>query len=229
MMRQQEVLIIEDDLIFADSLVTTLKAASYAVRMAYSGQRGLEAVCQAIPDLILLDPQLPDISGCEILRRIRVFSSVPIIFVSSLETPQDRVTALEQGADDFFSRPIHPDELLARIGALLRRIRWNPAARSVLEAGILRLEVARRMLLVNGEPIALTAVEFAILKALVEQAGTPVACEQLVNTVWGPGSSSFAALRVNISRLRQKIEADPRHPILIQTVPGRGYLVPDSD
>lgn len=229
MTRQQEVLVIEDDLVFADSLVATLKAARYAVRTAYSGQRGLEAVCQAMPDLVLLDLLLPDISGCEILRRIRTFSSVPIILVSSLETPQDRVNALEQGADDFLSRPIHPDELLARISALLRRIGWNPTARSMLEAGILRLDVARRMLLVNGKPIALTAVEFAILKMLVEQAGTPVACEELVTTVWGPGGSSSAALRVNISRLRQKIEADPRRPVLIQTVPGRGYLVPDSD
>lgn len=229
MTRQQEVLVIEDDLIFADSLVATLKAARYTIRMVYSGQRGLEAVYQVIPDLVLLDPQLPDISGCEILRRIRVFSSVPVIFVSSLETSQDRVNALEQGADDFLSRPIHPDELLARISALLRRMRWNPATRLVLEAGILRLDVVRRMLLVNGKPITLTAVEFAILKALVEQAGTPVACEELVNAVWGANGSNYAALRVNISRLRRKIEADPRHPILIQTVPGRGYLVPGSD
>jgi len=221
------ILVIEDDLIFANMLIAVLKAAGFTVRTASSGQRGVEAMRQAMPDLILLDLFLPDISGHEVLCRIRACSSVPVISISGSGATQDRIHALEQGADDYLTKPVHPEELLARIGALLRRIGWNPASEAILEAGALRLDVARRMLLIDGKPISLTPVEFTILCALMQRAGRTVTYDELHSAVWGPGSGrSFSALRVNISRLRRKIEADPRRPVFIQTVPRCGYLVP---
>ncbi len=134
MVSPQEILLIEDDIAFSNTLVTTLKAAHYVVQTACNAQRGLEILGQAMPDLILVNPFLPDISGYEILYWVRAYSRVPVVFISSLGTRQDRIAALDQGADDFLCRPIHPEELLARLSARLRRANMNPVPEIVLDS-----------------------------------------------------------------------------------------------
>lgn len=225
----KRLLLIEDDAHLAALLADLLQSSGYRVSVAHTAQKGLEEFQSRPPDLVLLDLALPDMSGFAVLRHIRARSNVPIVIVSGDATEADKVQALENGADDYITKPFHEDELLARITALLRRISWTPQSEAILEVGHLRVDMARRQVTMRGEPLHLTPIEYAILCTLMQHAGRTVTHEELLTGVWGPEyRGDFSVLRVNISRLRHKVEADPRQPQYILTVPRQGYRMPVS-
>lgn len=228
MSRDPKILLIEDEKSFASVVADILTQAGYATESTSTGTAGLQAVRKNVPDLVLLDFGLPDMSGLEVLSRIRTFSNVPVIFVSGASSDRDKVMVLEKGADDYISKPFHQEELLARIAALLRRIGWNPPEATRLETGALTIDIARRQATVNKHSLHLTPTEFAVLLKLTRHASKVVTHEEMLDTVWGTDNrSDLAALRVNISRLRQKLQEVPDHTTFIQTIPRRGYRIVD--
>ncbi len=223
----KELLIIEDDPEVVGFLTELLQLNGYGIRASYTGSHALREFEQRAPDLVLLDLALPDISGFEVLERIRFRSSVPVVILSGGTWEADKVRALEGGADDYITKPFHEEELLARIAALLRRVSWTPQGETTIEVGHLRVDMARRQVSLRGDPLHLTPIEYAILCTLMQRAGEIVTHEELLTGVWGHSyEGDFSVLRVNISRLRQKIEERPRRPHYIQTVPSKGYRIP---
>ncbi len=221
-----KILIIDDDAVYTRIVAELLTGAGYTARTAPSGRAGLSLLRRYSPDLILLDYRLPDLTGLDVLRRIRAESNIPIIFVSGTSSEADKVTTLEQGADDHLEKPFHQDELIARITALLRRVGWSPHQEPVLTVGMLRVDIARRQASVNNQNIHLTPNEFAILVTLVRHAGDVVHHDALLRAVWGGlQPDNLRALRVNISRLRRKLAACNQAAVQVQTVPGMGYRI----
>lgn len=221
-----KILIIDDDAVYTSLVAELLVNAGYTTRTAPSGRAGLSLLRRYNPDLILLDYWLPDLSGLDVLRHIRTESNVPIIFVSAAGNDADKVTTLEQGADDHLEKPFHQDELIARITALLRRVGWSPHQDPVLTVGLLRVDITRRQATINNQTIHLTPNEFAILATLARHAGDVVQHETLLRAVWGGlQPDNLRALRVNISRLRHKLAAYDQAAVQVQTVPGMGYRI----
>ena len=234
MATKPEILIIDDETSFASLLAELLTKAGYTVKSANTGSTGLTLLKRSNPALVLLDYRLPDMSGLEVLKQIRLDSSVPIIFISGEGSDRDKVAALEQGADDFVAKPFYQEELAARITALLRRVGWNPSQEPVLETGMLRIDVTRRLAYVASEALHLTPNEFAILVTLARSTDRVVTYAELIETVWGSDRmEDLSALRVNISRLRQKLEQHPVSTVSIHTVARQGYRLtpfpPDSN
>lgn len=220
------ILIIDDDYNYTFMMAELLQTKGYQVRTAFDGRSGLETFASGAVDLLLLDLSLPDISGLEVLSAIRRTSSLPVMVISGRGENKDTVQALEMGADDYLSKPFHDEELFARIAAVLRRVRWSPQTDSILEIRDLYIDVARRQVLVRGEKVHLTPIEFAILIILMQRAGQIVTHEELLSTVWGADyTGDYSVVRVNISRLRQKLEPNLGEPPYIQTVPRRGYRI----
>lgn len=223
----KHILIVEDEIIMARSLKSLLELQGYRVNVVLNAQDALREFGERIPDLILLDVVLPDMHGFDLLRKIRNVSNVPVVIVSASSREVEKVRGFEAGADDFISKPFHDEELMARIAALLRRISWTPQAETVLEVGPLRLDMTRRQVTLRGRILHLTPIEYAILATLMQRAGEIVSHDELLESVWGPSyQGDFSVLRVNISRLRQKIEERPRYPNFIVTVPRQGYRMP---
>jgi two-component system KDP operon response regulator KdpE len=162
-----------------------------------------------------------------VLRTVREQSFLPMIILSGFTQEHDKVVALEAGADDFLSKPFIPEELIARVGALLRRVKWTPVAEPRLAVRQLELDLARRQATMRGKRLHLTPIEYGILTTLMRKAGQVVSHDELLRNVWGEQyEGDFSVLRVNISRLRQKLEDNPRHPNYVVTVPGQGYTMP---
>jgi two-component system response regulator VicR len=221
-----KVLIIEDDkeIVDAISLAFQIRWPEAKVVSTRLGKKGVELVESEAPDIVILDLGLPDINGFEVLRQIRLFSSVPIIILTVRAEETDIVKGLEWGADDYIVKPFRQLELLARVRALIRR--RTPAEEETLVVGPLRLEATTGQLLHNGQEIALTITESRLLSHLMRNAGHVVTHSSLAEAVWGndyPGATD--SLKVHIRRLREKIEADPSHPQLILTKSGVGYFL----
>ncbi len=223
----KEILVVEDDASLLLALSELFRYRGYQVRTALTGDRALDEFERRCPSLILLDLALPDTSGFEVLKYVRQRSSVPIVILSGDTKETDKVRALENGADDYITKPFHEDELLARVAALLRRVSWSPQTDTIVQVGQLRVDMARRQVTLRGKTLHLTPIEYAILCTLMQRLGEVVSHEELLDSVWGPGyEGDFSVLRVNISRLRQKVEDRPRRPSYILTVPRRGYRIP---
>jgi two-component system KDP operon response regulator KdpE len=221
-----KVLIIEDDkeIVDAISLAFQIRWPEAKVVSTRLGKKGVELVESEAPDIVILDLGLPDINGFEVLRQIRLFSSVPIIILTVRAEETDIVKGLEWGADDYIVKPFRQLELLARVRALIRR--RTPAEEETLVVGPLRLEAATGQLFHNSKEIALTITESRLLSHLMRNAGHVVTHSSLAEVVWGndyPGATD--SLKVHIRRLREKIEADPSHPQLILTKSGVGYFL----
>jgi two-component system response regulator VicR len=221
-----KVLIIEDDkeIVDAISLAFQIRWPEAKVVSTRLGKKGVELVESEAPDIVILDLGLPDINGFEVLRQIRLFSSVPIIILTVRAEETDIVKGLEWGADDYIVKPFRQLELLARVRALIRR--RTPAEEETLVVGPLRLEATTGQLLHNSQEIALTITESRLLSHLMRNAGHVVTHSSLAEAVWGndyPGATD--SLKVHIRRLREKIEADPSHPQLILTKSGVGYFL----
>ena len=217
------VLIIDDEPQIRRLLRVTLEASGYRVLDAATGQEGLVQAAQRRPDVILLDLGLPDLEGVEVLQRIREWSRVPVIILSVREREEDKVGALDAGADDYVTKPFNSAELLARLRAALRHAQ-PPGADAVFVNGPLQVDLARRVVLKGGVEVRLTPIEYALLRLLVVHAGKVLTHGHLLREVWvarAAGQSQY--LRVHVAHLRSKLEADPSAPELIITEPAVGY------
>jgi two-component system KDP operon response regulator KdpE len=219
-----KVLAVDDEPQILRALRTSLQARGHEVAVAPNGETALDLLAADEPDVVVLDLGLPGIDGIEVIRRVRAWSSVPVIVLSVRDAQKDKVTALDAGADDFVAKPFAMDELLARMRAVLRRRGGSEPEEPVVTAGDLEVDLARRLVTRAGEPIHLTPTEFAILEQFVANPGKLLTQRWLLQKVWGAsyGEESHY-LRVYIAGLRKKLEDDPGKPSLILTEPGVGY------
>jgi two-component system KDP operon response regulator KdpE len=216
------ILVVDDERAIRRFLKVSL-GNQYEVFEAVNGEEALQAVVTDHPDLIILDLGLPDMDGVEVTRRLREWTTIPIIVVSVREREDDKVAALDAGADDYLTKPFGVSELMARIRVAVRRSA-QPGNEPVYQIGDLKVDLARRSVTVRDEPVTLTPTEYDILRALVQHAGKVMTHRQLLRAVWGTAyESETHILRVNVSNLRGKIEADASRPQIILTEPGVGY------
>jgi two-component system KDP operon response regulator KdpE len=223
MTKKPVILVVDDEPQILRVMRASLPPRGYEVVTARSGQEALDRIRKEMPNLIILDLVMPEMSGLEVCRQVREFSSVPVLVLSAKGSERDKVTALDLGADDYITKPFSMDELLAPVRAILRRI---PAAEdsSVLTAGELTIELDTRRVMVASQEVKLTPKEFDVLKYLVQNAGKVVTHRTLLRAVWGWSSSEQTEyLRVTINQLRRKIEPDPQNPRYILTEPWVGY------
>jgi len=218
----QRVLVVDDEASIRRYLRAALGAQGLTVYESASGEEALQAVLSHRPDIIILDLGLPDIDGIEVTRRLREWSQTPIIILSVREAEQDKIAALDAGADDYLTKPFGTGELLARMRVALRK-QPSAANEPVFQSGGLTVDFPRRLVMVQDEEIQLTPTEYDLLKVLVTHAGKVITHHQLLRQVWGDGYDDMHILRVNISNLRGKIEPDASRPTYIHTEPGVGY------
>jgi two-component system, OmpR family, KDP operon response regulator KdpE len=217
------VLVVDDERAIRRFLQAALDAHGYAVFEAASGEEAIRSVLADRPDLVILDLGLPDVEGIEVTRRLREWSSIPIIILSVREQEADKIAALDAGADDYLTKPFGVGELMARMRVVLRRVA-EPETSPVFQIGDLVVDLARRWVTVKGEEVALTPTEYDLLRVLVQHAGKVLIHRQLLRQVWGMGyESELHLLRVNISNLRRKLEPDATRPQYVLTEPGVGY------
>jgi two-component system KDP operon response regulator KdpE len=225
------VLVIEDEQPMRRFLRASLGAHDFRVLEAENGEAGLALVASHNPDVVLLDLGLPDCDGVDLARRLREWSRIPIIVISARGREDDKVAALDAGADDYLTKPFGVNELLARIRVALRHAQ-DTATRedAVLELPGLRIDFARREVWSDGRPTHLTPLEFKILALLARNAGRVLTHRQILNEVWGPGHAGESHnVRVHVAELRKKIEPDPTRPRLLRTEPGVGYRLRDRE
>jgi two-component system, OmpR family, KDP operon response regulator KdpE len=229
-MAEPAVVVIEDEAEIRRFLRVTLHAQSYRLFEAATGGDGLVEVATRQPDVVIVDLGLPDIDGLEVIRRIREWSSVPVIVLSARGGERDKVTALDAGADDYVEKPFGTDELLARVRVALRHGAGGARdADAVFTAGGLTVDQARRLVTVDGHEVHLTPIEYKLLTVLVHHAGKVLTHRQLLREVWGPTHVEHAHyLRVYMGQLRRKIERDPAQPRYLLTEPGVGYRLVDE-
>jgi two-component system KDP operon response regulator KdpE len=217
------VLVVDDDPAMRRTLSINLRARDYEVETAGDGRSALQVVDERMPDVVLLDLGLPDLDGISVLKRLRSFTQVPVIVVSARSESDDKVEALDLGADDFITKPFSIEELLARVRATSRRVgREEPDL--VVEVGGLRLDVTDSRATRAGEEIHLTPIEWKLVEVLARRRGRLVRQAELLTAVWGPAyDTQTNYLRVHLASIRKKLEADPSHPVLFVTEPGMGY------
>ncbi len=222
-------LVIDDDPGLASLLAEYLGGRGYRVSTAEDGPTGLARLRQGDVELVILDIMMPGMDGFEVLRQIRRDRQLPVIMLTARGEDLDRIIGLELGADDYLSKPFNPRELLARVGAVLRRTQAVPEADTRLEAAGIVVDPARREATVDGERLVLTTTEFDILRALVAAAGRVIPRERLMAEARGEEWGAYErSVDVHISHLRRKLGDDPRKPARIKTIRGVGYLVPRS-
>lgn len=222
MLANQRVLVVDDETSIRRYLRAALGAQGLTVYESATGLEAINAVLAHRPDIIILDLGLPDIDGIEVTRRLREWSQIPIIILSVREDEQDKIAALDAGADDYLTKPFGTGELLARMRVALRK-QPSTLNEPVFQADGLMLDFSRRVVMVNEKEIQLTPTEYDLLKTLVNHAGKVITHRQLLRQVWGDGYEDMHILRVNISNLRGKLEPDPSRPTYIHTEPGVGY------
>lgn len=228
----QRILIIEDETPIADSVAYSLRNDGFEVEVAADGLAGLSAFRAFSPDLIILDLMLPKLNGLDFCRVVRKESSVPIIMLTAKIEEVDRVVGLELGADDYVPKPFSVRELSARVRAVLRRAEAARSSQSdtLYQCGDLRMDVLRRGVTVEGEPVHLPLKQFEILRVLLVNKGKVVTREELFDQVWGPEAEyDSGTLDVHIRWLREKVEPDASHPTRIRTVRGVGYRIVGDD
>lgn len=217
------ILVVDDELAIRRFLHTVLSSEEFSLHEAENGHAGLAAAATFRPDVILLDLGLPDLDGIEVIKRIREWSPVPIIILSVRDREDDKVGALDAGADDYLTKPFGVGELLARIRASLRRS-LQEVPEPVFISNDLQVDLCSRRVTIGATDISLTPTEYDILRLLVTHAGKVMTHRQILKQVWGVAYLEQPhVLRVNISNLRRKLEADPSRPRHIITEPGVGY------
>ena len=220
------ILVIEDEPQIRRFLRATLTSHGYKLIESATAQEGLAHAATWLPDLVILDLGLPDLDGVEVARRLREWSSVPILVLSVRDREQDKIAALDAGADDYLTKPFGVGELLARIRVALRhsaQISPEPGD-PVFKAGELQVDLARRQVLVNGAEVHLTPIEYKLLGVLIRHAEKVVTHQQLLKEVWGPACTNETHyLRVYMGQLRRKLEIDSARPRYLITEPGVGY------
>jgi two-component system KDP operon response regulator KdpE len=216
-------LVIDDEIQIRRLLRVCLEGNGYRVEEAATGQEGITMAAQHPPDIILLDLGLPDMDGVTVLKRLREWSPVPVVVLSVREREEDKVAALDNGADDYVTKPFGTAELLARLRVAQRHA--APAAENPLfRSGELEVDLTARVVKLKGRDVKLTATEYSLLRLFVQHAGKVLTHRQILKEVWGPNYlEQTHYLRVYIAHLREKLEADPSKPRLITTESGVGY------
>jgi DNA-binding response OmpR family regulator len=225
----ERILIVDDEPRYVRLMEANLITENYQVLKAYDGQQAVNAVVEQKPDLVLLDLMMPVLDGFGACDRIRGFSDVPIIIITAKGEEQSRVRGLDLGADDYIVKPFSATELLARVRAVLRRSKKAvmTSKESIFRHGSLTIDFARAEVFVDGKMVYLSATEYRLLLQLAHNLGQVLPSEQLLADVWGPEySEDKEILWVSISRLRQKLEEDPKDPRHIVTRSGLGYVMP---
>lgn len=218
------ILIIEDEPHIARFIKNALEEAQWQVHIAQTGQRGLIEAASRRPDLILLDLGLPDGDGLDIINDVRTWSSIPIIVLSARSDEQDKISALNQGADDYLIKPFSMGELLARVNAHLRRYQNNQDGSAIIQMGDITIDTSQRQVTKHGEIIHLTPIEYRLLTVLIRNSQRVLTHQQILNEVWGKGHQQQGHyVRVFMSNLRQKLEDDPSRPKHFLTEIGVGY------
>jgi two-component system, OmpR family, KDP operon response regulator KdpE len=216
------ILVVDDELQILRALQTSLQGAGYEVEVAATAEEALTKAAARPPDAVVLDLVLPGGSGIDVCRELRRWTTAPVLVLSAVGDEQEKVAALDAGADDYVTKPFGIDELLARLRAALRRA--DSPADPVVELGDLVVDLERRSVTLRGEPVSLTPTEFELLRLFVRNEGKLLTHPTILREVWGPryGSESHY-LHVYVSQLRQKIEPDPTRPRLLLTETGAGY------
>jgi DNA-binding response OmpR family regulator len=222
------VLVVDDEPRIIKFLNLKLKTSGYEVITANNGAQAVAQVRAQEPDLLVLDVVMPGLDGFEALKQIRTFSGVPVIILSAKEANVDKIKGLNLGADDYLAKPFNPDELVARVEAVRRRLAPD-IDRKVIDSitlGHVTINLKNRLVLVNGKEIKLTRIEWLLLSELARNAGKLMLYSELLGRVWGPEyRDDVQILRTWISRLRHKIEKVPKGPVLIHTLPKTGYMI----
>jgi two-component system response regulator RegX3 len=223
------VMVVDDDDTVASVVVNYLERAGHSTRQIGDGQAALDAVSEHEPDLMVLDLMLPGLDGLEVCRRVRLgWPHLPVVMLTALAEPEDRIAGLEVGADDYVTKPFRLRELIARVRAALRRVPAGSEPESpqgdVIEIGDVRVDVARHEVSVRGDLVALPLKEFELLELLLANAGRVLTRDVLIDRIWGPNYfGDTKTLDVHVKRLRTKVEEDPGSPTHIVTVRGVGY------
>jgi two-component system KDP operon response regulator KdpE len=225
---RNDILVIDDEVQIRRLLRITLESAGHKVREVETGRLGLDEIAARAPDAVILDLGLPDVPGLEVLRRLREWSRVPVLVLTVLAAEEDKVAALDAGADDYLTKPFGGAELLARLRAILRRAPTGGEL-AAITFGDITVDLAARVVRRGENEIKLTPREYALLRILVLHRGRVVTHQQILREVWGPNSEEHTHyLRVHMTHLRQKIEAEPHRPRHLKTESGIGYrLVED--
>jgi two-component system KDP operon response regulator KdpE len=224
-------LIVDDDKQIRRLLRIVLEEENYKVLESNGGRQALSDIALRKPDLVVLDLGLPDLPGLAVLQRLREWSHVPVLILSIRDGPEDKIAALDAGADDYVTKPFEAGELVARLRAIQRRAR-SEEDEPYFRAGSLAIDFTERTVTVNGENVKLTATEYALLKILAQHAGKVITHKQLLREVWGPNSEDHSQyLRVYMNHLRKKLEAVNSRDKLLRTESGIGYrlVLPRSE
>ena len=223
------VLVVDDDPAIRRVLRITLRTNGYTVFEAPGAVAALAAVETVRPDVIILDLGLPDGDGVAVTRQLRTHSQIPILILSVKDREEDKIAALETGADDYVTKPFGVGELHARLQVLLRRLAGSyPGA--PFRSGDLEVDLTRRLVKVRGRVVRLTPTEYDLLKVLIQAAGRVLTHQQLLRQVWGPAyTTSSHLLRVNVASLREKLEQSPAHRAYVMTEPKIGYRLRTDD
>lgn len=231
MNRQASILIVDDDPSISRLVRSHLERGGYHARSVATSQAAFDVITDAVPDLVILDPMLSSADGYIMCEEIRALSRVPVVMLAAKGEQEDKLRGFAAGADDYLLKPFSPQELVARVGAVLRRSQQStfPVEPAILYCGPLSIDVARRRVMVDGAAVKLTPTEFCLLLHLARNAGKVLSHTQLLTEVWGPEyRDDREYLWVYIRRLRRKLEADPEHPTLICSEPGFGYVLDPS-
>ena len=216
-------LVIDDEVQIRRLLHACLEANGYRVREAATGQEGISEAAQHPPDIVILDLGLPDMDGVTVLKRLREWSRVPVVVLSVRDREEDKIAALDNGADDYVTKPFSAGELLARLRVAQRHAQPSPEV-SVFHFGEVEVDLTSRIVRRKGQEIKLTATEYSLLRLLVKNAGRVLTHRQILREVWGPTyGEQTHYLRVYIAHLREKLESDPAKPVFIVTEAGIGY------
>lgn len=218
------ILVVDDEMAIQRFLRTALDTGEFSLHQAENGHAALAAAVAIKPDVILLDLGLPDMDGVEVIRRIREWSQVPILVLSVREREDDKVKALDAGADDYLTKPFSIAEFQARVRALLRRAARLRPEEPTVRFGEVEVDLARRTVTRGGGPVHLTPIEYRLLAQLIANAGRVLTHRQLLLEVWGPAHGEHSHyLRVYMASLRRKLEADANRPRHLRTESGVGY------
>ena len=227
------VLIIEDETHILNFMRKILTSHDYKVLSANTGKAGLEIISSQCPDIILLDLGLPDFDGVDIIKKVREWSSCPIIVISARTSEREKVLALDLGADDYITKPFGNQELLARIRTALRHRRQPMGAETktpMYHAGQLKIDFDKRRVFLGEEEIRLTQIEYKLVSLLAENAGKVITYESIIKDIWGPhADTNNRILRVNMANIRRKIEKNPAVPKYVFTEVGVGYRMLENE
>ena len=234
MTHKLSILLVDDEKNICDFISTSLSAQDYRISTAHTGKEALPIITSQCPDLILLDLGLPDMDGMEIIRQVRTWSSVPIIVLSARTQEQEKVRALDLGADDYLTKPIGTSELLARIRTALRHSnRLNtdsPLYKRPFHAKGLTIDFEKHLVSVDGKDVHLTQIEFKIISLLAQNSGRVMTYDTIISNIWGPyADDDNSILRVNMAHIRRKLEQNPAEPQYVFTEIGIGYRMIEDE